>query len=160
MNEMKRVKVIGLGSDFRRDDAVGLCVVQRLREVFGARIDALEIRDPSQLLALWSRDDEIILVDAAKSGAEPGKIWRLEIYKEREVPKPMFSTHTISLQKIIDIAEALDVLPRKLVIYAVEGESFERGHGLTENVEKAANKLVRIISEELKSFLDPPSYDA
>ena len=70
-----RLIVIGLGNAFRSDDGAGLAVAHTLGD--DPRVVAHE-GEPIDLLDAWEGADEVILVDAARSGAPPGTIHRLQ----------------------------------------------------------------------------------
>ena len=127
--------VIGVGSRWRGDDAAGLAVARRVggRELEG---------DPATLLDEWAGADEVVLVDAALSGAPPGTIRR---YDAASGPLPArslrSSTHAFGVSDAIELARALGRLPARLEVYAIEGASFTAGDGLSAAVERAVDEL-------------------
>ena len=67
--------ILGCGNPDRSDDAAGVLVARRLREL---GIPAEEFGgDAPALIDAWSGWADVIVVDAMKSGASPGtiKIW-------------------------------------------------------------------------------------
>ena len=132
--------VIGVGNAWRGDDAAGLAVARR----------AGGLEHEGECLALleaWGPDDEVAIVDAASSGAPPGTVHRLDPL-DRPLPPGMLSssTHAIGVPEAIELARALDRLPRALRVYGIEGESFETGTGLS----PAVTRAVRELSGELR----------
>ena len=139
------VLVIGVGNAYRRDDAAGLVAARRLCEA--ARADVL-LREASgegtALMAAWEEAEAVILIDAVRSGAPAGTIYRLDARAEA-VPQAWFrySTHAFSVAEAIALARALNRLPPRLIVFAVEGERFGAGVGLSPGVERAVDELVR-----------------
>ena len=69
--------VIGVGNDFRGDDAAGLLAARRLRACRGVR--AVEhTKDGLSLMEHWRPADHVFVVDALSSGHAPGTIFRFE----------------------------------------------------------------------------------
>jgi hydrogenase maturation protease len=134
--------VIGLGNAARSDDAAGLIAARRLRE---RGRDAREHEgDPVALIELWRDAGGVIVVDAVRSGAAPGRIHRLDA---TAAPLPVSlrtstSTHAVGLADAIELARALGRLPRRVVVYGIEGKRFAAGTGLTPAVAAAVDAVV------------------
>ncbi|MFP5364517.1 MAG: hydrogenase maturation protease, partial [Thermoleophilia bacterium] len=105
--------VLGIGNDWRGDDAAGLEVARRLRAA-GVRA-AGSAGDPSGLLDAWDGEREVILVDAVRSGAAPGTLHRLDA-RARPLPARLFrgSTHHLSVADAVELGRALGRLPERL----------------------------------------------
>jgi len=149
---ISRNLIIGIGNDFRGDDGVGIVIAARLRE---RNISAFEIveygGEGTGLVTLWKGADKVIVIDATFSGAEPGKIYRFDIDKD-VLPTNLFagySTHAIGLAEAIELSKTLDCLPRTLIIYGIEGKSYESGQGLTNEIAKSAELVISKILEEI-----------
>ena len=78
--------IIGLGNDYRSDDAVGRVVARKLRaeSLDGVRI-LEESGEGAALMDAWQGADFVILIDAVHSGAKPGTIYRIDAHAE-EIP--------------------------------------------------------------------------
>jgi hydrogenase maturation protease len=105
--ERPRVLLVGIGNELRGDDALGICVVRRLRRrAARAGIDVYEQQgDPVGLLDLWHAADGAVLVDAVRSGAPAGAIQRLDA-TARRLPASLrgsSSTHAIALDQAIEL---------------------------------------------------------
>jgi hydrogenase maturation protease len=145
------VLVIGVGNEMRGDDAVGLMVARRLRrKLAGEAVILEEDGDGAHLVESWKGFNETILVDAVRSGAQPGQIHRFEANKS-QLPMGMIqcSTHGFSIPQAIELASAMNQLPSKLIIYGIEGKCFDQGEGISPNVEHAARKLVNLLALEI-----------
>ena len=71
--------------------------------------------EPVGLIEEWTGADAVIVVDAVSSGAPPGTIHRLDPLAE-PIPAALSqgSTHAFGLAETIELARALDRLPRRL----------------------------------------------
>lgn len=129
--------VIGVGNELRGDDAVGLVVVQLLEDI-DATLRTCE-GEPVAMLDLWEGFDHVIVIDAMHSGAEPGTVRVIDARAEQLPPdlsRP--SSHLLGVAEAVELARTLDRLPPSLLIYAIEGEQYDAGTGLSKTVAHAA----------------------
>lgn len=148
--EKRLLSLIGIGNHFRCDDAAGLEVVRRLRLAHPPGVILNEQEgDPASLIEAWSTVEESLVVDAINSGSEPGRLHRFDV-TDAPLPTEIFnvSTHALGLPEAVELARELGRLPR-LVVYGIEGESFEAGEGLSDPVQKTVEKLVMDLYHEL-----------
>jgi len=144
--------IIGLGNEYRRDDAVGLVVARRLREAAPESVRVLEESgEGAALIESWQDADTVILIDAVHSGAKPGTIHRLDA-REQPIAKRFFrfSTHAFGVADAVELARALGRLPPRLIVYGIEGKSFEAGVGLSPEAEAAAQAVVERVLGEIQ----------
>jgi hydrogenase maturation protease len=133
--------VIGIGNEFRRDDAVGLIAARRLQE---RGVPAKEHEgDLAALMDLWKQADGLILIDAIRSGATPGTVHRLDVSVaplDREVFKS--STHALGLADAVELSRMLGTLPARVLVFGVEVGDLTAGVGLSPDVERALPGLL------------------
>jgi len=139
--ETKSPLVIGIGNRFRMDDGVGPWVAETLQQTgLDARVHA---GDGTGLLDLFEDYDDVILVDATRSGAEPGSLVALDAgLAPLHADMFHYSTHRFGLAEAVETARALGCLPERLWVYGIEGKDFGAGIGLTACVELTASVLV------------------
>ncbi|HKC88432.1 MAG TPA: hydrogenase maturation protease [Blastocatellia bacterium] len=145
--------IIGVGNEYRGDDAVGLIVARRLKERLADSAKVLEQSgDGAALMDAWRGADAVIIIDAVTSGAAAGAIHRFDA-NTRPIPNDAFrcSTHAFGVAEAIELSRALMRLPRSLVVYGIEGKNFGDGVGLSPEVEKAACEAVRQVFAETHS---------
>jgi hydrogenase maturation protease len=151
-----RILVIGVGNTYRGDDAVGLIVVERLKNRQALNNVTLleESGEGAALMEAWRGADAVILVDAVSSGSEPGTIHRLDV-SQQTIPANFFSysTHAFGLAEAIEVARALNALPPRLVVYGIEGKNFAPGMGLSPEVEPAASVAIGHIRREIEGWI-------
>ena len=131
--------IIGLGNELRGDDAAGLVAARRLRERgVAARTDT-----PDALLGSWDGGEDVVLIDAVRSGAGPGTIHRID---PRRMPLPAglgaASTHLVGLADVIELARQTSRLPAAIEIIGIEGRTFALGAGLSSEVDRAVERVV------------------
>ena len=130
------VVIIGLGNEFRHDDAVGLVAARRLH---GLEHEG----DIGDLIASWEGLESVILIDAVSSAAAPGTIHRLDV-SVSPVPRRLFqnSTHALCLADAIELSRVMGTLPGEVVIYGIEVRDTTAGIGLSPEVTKALEALI------------------
>jgi len=147
-----RTVIIGVGNPYSGDDAAGLVAARRLAEVASGQAMILtETNDPARLIEAWKGARRAIVIDAMHSNAEPGTIRRFDARAEK-IPRDLlrYSTHRFGVADAIELARALNELPR-VIIYGIEGRHFEAGAGLSIEVEKAVGRAVDLVLGELQT---------
>jgi hydrogenase maturation protease len=132
----RRPLLIGVGNAARGDDAAGLLAARALG---GIELEG----DPSALIDLVDGVDEVIVVDAVRSGAPAGTVHRFDV-SERPLPatvRSSASTHLVGLADAIELARALGRLPPRAIVYGIEGERFDTGAPVSAAVADAIARL-------------------
>ena len=149
---MPPILVIGIGNGYRSDDGVGLVIARELRARSLPHMQIIECSgDGTALMETWEAASTVILIDAASSAAAPGTIYRFDA-STQSIPMgfSFHSTHAFGVAEAIGLARALQQLPPCLIMYAVEGESFSAGVGLSPEVAEAAQKVVEQVTQEVQ----------
>lgn len=146
------IRVIGVGNAWRGDDAVGLLAARRLRECLKPPVQVLEAEgDGLALLDLMDGVDRVILIDAVKAGERPGTSMRLDVSTESRWGKYIpCSTHAVGIAEAIDLARALERLPKQVVLYGIEIESVESGAALSDAVRGGLNIVVDQVIKDVE----------
>ncbi len=139
MRQERTLLIIGIGNEYRSDDAAGLLVVRLLHETALPQARVIEHGgEGAALLEEWTGADALIMVDAVASGAAPGTIHRFDA---RTHPLPAclrsHSTHAFSVAEAVELARSLGRLPARVIVYGIEGHDFAAGVGLSPEVEAA-----------------------
>jgi hydrogenase maturation protease len=148
----KLILVIGIGNEFRSDDAAGLQVAKLLKAKKPANAIIKEANgEGAVLLEFWKGFDKVIIIDATRSGAAFGTIHHFDI-TGKPLPRNIFhscSSHAFGIIEAIEMGKVLNQLPKNLIIYGIEGKSFAMGKGISNEVQQAVETLAEQISEEL-----------
>jgi hydrogenase maturation protease len=147
------VVIIGVGNDYRTDDAAGLLAARRLAALGLPGVHVVDsVGDGTDLINAWENMDKAIVIDSVRSESAPGKVYRFDgLTAEIDLENlSACSTHAFSIPETIALARTLDRLPQSLVIYGVEADSFAPGEGLTEAVAEGVDKIVQMIRAEIE----------
>ena len=132
--------VLGLGNRLRGDDGAGAEVAARVRSV-----PSQQVNDPGTLLDIWSRSDDVIVVDAVYSGAPVGTIHRLSVEQSALPVTSATSSHAFGLAEVVELARVLGKLPSSVRVYGIEIDSLTPGEPLSPRVEAAVQEVVKEI---------------
>jgi len=150
-SQIPRLLVIGIGNAYRGDDAAGLAAARRIRDRTPKYCSVLEhTGDGASLIELWTGAERAIVIDAMRSGDEPGTVTRFDATL-RPLPAAIFrnSTHMFSLPEAIELSRALQQLPGQLIVYGVEAQDFEAGANLSPAIDFALGTVVQRVLQEL-----------
>jgi hydrogenase maturation protease len=154
---MKSPKVICCGNPWCGDDAAGIEVGALLRSM-GIEAEVIE-RDAFTLLELWKGADEVLLIDAVVSGAEPGAVRICELTRgDAWIPPQSCSTHRLGVAEAIAIGRNLGRLPRQIVLYGIEAGFAQPmvckgAQGLSPAVARAVEQVAREIAARVRERL-------
>lgn len=143
--------VIGVGNDFRGDDAAGLRAVRELGPRLGNRARVVESGGGvAELLDLWEGRDQVFLIDAVRSGRPEGT-WHRMIVDEHPLPASLAgtSTHGLSVASAVELGRLMGRMPRTLVMYGIEARRFEPGTVVSPPVLEAIHQVTLALAEEI-----------
>lgn len=139
------VLVIGCGNLLRGDDAAGPELVRRLRERgLPAGVRCIDAGTGGIDAVLQMRGaGEVVLVDACRSGAEPGTVHEAPATAVARTPRAGIDVHSVRWDHALALAGGLfgDDIPRRITACLVEAASFEPGEPLSPAVDRAIDGL-------------------
>ncbi len=154
-----KILVLALGNSLRGDDGVGSAVLERLKEtaVFPSHITLIDGGTPGLETALILQGyDSVIVIDAANIGAKPGT-WRrfpLTDVSLAQQANMNGTLHDAGFAEALALAEALNILPPEIILYAIQPESVDWEIGLSDAVQQAIPAICQQIQAELARVED------
>jgi hydrogenase maturation protease len=142
--------IIGCGNTDRSDDGAGILVARRLRAL---GLNAVEHSgDGLALIELWHGFDDVVVVDAMVSGAEPGSVTTWDPVSEPICSENWrSSSHSFGPAEAIELARVIGRLPERIRIYGIEGAKFEPGVAPSTEVMEAVDCVGRKIAGEISA---------
>ncbi|MCK5572810.1 MAG: hydrogenase maturation protease, partial [Bacteroidetes bacterium] len=103
----------------------------------------------TSLMNAWQNRSAVFLVDAIRSGKPAGTVHRIDV-TETELPRALIlrSSHAFGVPEAIETARTLGQLPSRVIIFGIEGATFEQGLGLSDSVLKSVPDLIVMIEAE------------
>jgi hydrogenase 3 maturation protease len=142
----ERVVVAGIGNPIRKDDFVGVKVVQDLQGKVPENVHLIECETvPESFMQeiVDLKPSHVLLIDAAVLGLKPGET-RL-VFPEQVTNFPAITTHMLPLRIFCEYITKMT--ETKIALLLVEPENTEFGEDLTPEVQKAAEKITKILLE-------------
>jgi len=146
--------LIGIGNEFRSDDALGILVARELRRRSNGSLRVLEQGgEGTTLLESFQGASTVLLIDAVASCDLPGTPLRLDLSREC-VPSSLTcaSSHAFGVAEAVELARTLGRLPRTVILYGIVGASFEAGIGLSDAVVRGIQELLQLIEDDLHTL--------
>ena len=151
------MQIIACGNPQCGDDGAGWLVVDRLRELgieaFGVRTNTC-LGEAAGLLNALPGDEDVILLDAAVTGAPVGSVHRWEGVPPA-ASKRSASTHGLGVAEALRLALALGRMPKSLLVYGIEGKQFAPGSLPSPKVQEAAEDLAQQIRGTIQTGWTP-----
>jgi hydrogenase maturation protease len=150
------LRIISCGNLGRGDDAAGLLVARRLREIgVEPEVEIIEESgDSFSLMDCWVGFEHMILVDATAPSGTPGQIrvWNADA---NPWPEDVFrcSTHAFGVREAVELARAMNRLPQSLLIYGIEGKQFSFGAPISPEVERSVESVAQQLLELARTIV-------
>ena len=148
----KRVVVAGIGNPIRKDDFVGVKIVQDLEGKVSEKVHLLECETvPESFLEpiIEFNPTHVLLIDAAFVGLKPGAARLID--PERIADFPAVTTHMLPLRVFCEYLTKMT--GAKIALLLIEPKNTEFGEGLTAEVQAAAEKIVNILQKTFSEIV-------
>ena len=147
LSSASRVVVAGVGNPMRRDDSVGLKIVEHLtgRVSKSVRLIQCETVPESFLEPITEfKPSHILIIDAAIIRGNAGSATLVEVTSN--IP-PAVSTHALPLQLFCEYLRS--TIEADIRLLAIQPGNTDFGEGLTPPVEEAARKTAELLAQVL-----------
>jgi len=154
----KKIAVIGLGNSLRRDDGIGVIILECLFNSYkDQRIDYLNFGIASFDLMHRLQDyDAALLIDGIDAGLLIGelKIFDLEEIssKREDEQKMMVSSHELNLKDIFRLSRKLE-LKTKIYVAGIQVQDVSFGESLSDQLKEKIGVIVEGINRFIQERL-------
>jgi len=142
----KNVLVLGIGNISRRDDGIGVQVVNTIIESGMDIPDNVEIVDGGMagydLLSLMLGRDRIIIVDALKTDDVPGSIYRIPA-KHFKKKNPGYPFQDFCIEDLLFMLRLAGSEPEVEIIGIVPEDIDSVGLGCSESLKRSMSKIIK-----------------
>lgn len=142
----EKVVIAGIGNPIRTDDFVGVKIVQDLNGQVSERVYLIECETvPESFLEpiIGFKPTHVLLIDAAFLGLKPGAARLID--PEQIAAFPAVTTHMLPLRIFCEYITKMT--EAKIALLLIEPKNTEFGEGLTPEVQKAAEKITKVMLE-------------
>ena len=154
----KRIAIIGLGNSLRRDDGIGVIILESLlNNCKHQAIDYFNFGIASFDLMHRLQDyDVALLIDGIAAGLLAGelKIFDLEeaAFSKEDSPKTMVSSHELNLKDIFRLTRDLKI-KTKIFVAGIQVQDVSFGESLSEPLKKNLGQITRQIDKFIQERL-------
>jgi hydrogenase maturation protease len=154
----KKLGVIGLGNPLRRDDGIGILLLQYLQQNKKELSQTIDFFDGGtsgmNLLHLIEDYDTIFLLDAVDFKGKPGEMKKFTIDEIKNQKLSLsLSTHEPDLLSVIMFLKGLEKIPKKLLIFGVQPKDMSYGMELSDELQDVLPELQEQILKEIQSLI-------
>jgi len=150
-SDAERVAVVGVGSEFRGDDFVGVKVVRELSsKLESKRVLLIESKNAleDQIDKIVNfRPTHILIVDAGMLGLKPGQ--SMLINAERLTVAPALSTHNLPLRVFCELMK--EITGAEVAVLVIQPKDANLWSSLTPELEEASKRVSEVLLEVLNS---------
>ncbi|NJM07295.1 hydrogenase maturation protease [Candidatus Gracilibacteria bacterium] len=145
---MENTVIIGCGNLLRGDDGVGPILIRRLWELgVPAGVVLVDGGTAGMDVAFKMRGAaRVIIIDAARSGSEPGTLYQVPGAELATLPPPSgMNLHAFRWDHSLAFARWLlkDDYPQDITVYLIEGADFSPGAALSPSVATSMERLAQ-----------------
>jgi hydrogenase maturation protease len=106
--------------------------------------------EPTRLMEAWTGAALAVVVDAVRAEpAQPGRVHRFVVDRPRAGSVRTGSSHGLGLDDAVSLAVALDRMPGRLIVHAIEASDLAQGTGLTPAVAAAVGPVASAILDDI-----------
>ena len=148
--DAKRVAIIGIGDELRRDDYVGVEIVRKLKGNVPEHVLLIESETvPESYLDAIAEfhPTHTLLIDAGLVELEPGQVKLFDGCTALGSAAAV-STHTLPLRVFCEYLET--IIGAKVLLIIIQPETTDFGEGLTETVRQAAEGLAQTLADVIQ----------
>jgi len=154
-SEHRRTVVIGLGNPLMGDDGLGIAALERLRAGWHVP-DDVDLVDGGtwgmNLLPEIESAGRVLLIDAIKTGAQPGTEVVIPRARLPRYLATKISPHEVDLRDVLALAELRGTLPEQTVAVGLEPASVELSSELSAGLQARLDVLVAAVVGQLAAW--------
>lgn len=147
-----RIAVIGIGNILRRDDGIGIKILESLLKFYKKDgVDYFNFGTASfDLMHRMQSYDEVILIDAINAALASGEVRFFELKDIKyNIKESAISTHELNLTGIFELSRKFK-LKTKIYVAGIQAEDISWAEGLSESLKAKKKDIVKQVS----AFID------
>ncbi len=151
--------IIGCGNTNRCDDGVGVYVARQLAETLSIRPnDAVRVLDGGtggmEVMFQARGSGELVIVDACRSGSEPGAVFKVPGDEFQSSYEPVFTLHDFRWEHALAAGRKIfrDTFPQHVTVYLIEAQRLDFGLELSDVVKRAAAGVITDLAAKIDRY--------
>jgi len=154
---MKKIGVIGIGNPLRKDDGIGINLLEKLidrKKDFSENIDFIDGGTGGMnIIHDFSDYETIVIVDAVNFNEKPGffKWFNSEDVNSEKISFD-FTTHENDFLKVIKLSKNISKKTKTFFIFGIQPEDTSIGDELSEILRQKFNLILDNLIEKIKTI--------
>jgi hydrogenase maturation protease len=148
------IRVISIGNILRGDDGIGPVILEELHRIdFPTSVDLYDTgSDAFTVLDHLVFSDNLIIIDCAKMGKQPGKVLKFNLnHSNMHVVENSVSLHGIGFGEIYMMAKRLGQVADCTVI-GIEPKHIAFNSTISHEVQECIPLVIQMVIEEIKTY--------
>ena len=144
LEKSEKIVIAGIGNPIRKDDAIGVKIIQELRNKVPSRVILYECETiPESFIQpiVEVNPSHVLLIDAAYMKTKPGK-FRL-VNPEKILNYSPITSHTLPLRIFCELLKKLT--KSKIGLLLIEPKDTEFGEEISLEVQEASKKIINFL---------------
>lgn len=145
LKDARRLVILGIGSPIRRDDSIGLALVNQLKGNVPRSVRLISCETVPESFTREVRQfrpTHVIMIDAALLKLLPGEARLVPLEKIKGLA---ISTHTLPLNIFAEYVK--QTTKAKIILLAIQPKDTSFGTGLTSELEKTSKSLADLLQK-------------
>jgi hydrogenase maturation protease len=154
----KKLAVIGIGNTLRRDDGIGIIILESLLKFYKRKdIDYFNFGSASfDLLYYIKTYDIVLLIDGIRAGLNVGKVKISKLQDiEYTLDNLITSTHEFNLKDIFELSKKLGI-ETKIYVAGIQVSDTSLGEGLSDALRNKKEDIIKKVSAFIDETLCSP----
>ena len=147
----QKVVLAGIGNPIRRDDFVGVKIIENLKEKVSERIFLIECETVPESFIQQIVDfgpTHVLLIDAAILELRPGECKLID--SEELTSSSAFSTHMLPLKIFCECISQMT--KAKIALLLIQPKDMDFGEGMSPKLQASARNISRILIDSLRDL--------
>ncbi|MDP2043594.1 MAG: hydrogenase maturation protease [Candidatus Omnitrophota bacterium] len=152
-----KIAVIGLGNSLRRDDGIGIIILESLLNNYKREgIDYLNFGSASfDLMHRLQNYDKALLIDGINAGLPLGELKIFDLGQASFTEKDnLISSHELNLKDIFKLTRNLEI-KAKIYVAGIQVQDVNFGESLSATLEEKLPELTQQIDQFIGTVLNP-----
>jgi hydrogenase maturation protease len=146
------VMVLGIGCILYSDEGFGVRVVEKMEQQYAFSDNVLLVDGGVlgiNLLGVISKPEHLVVVDAIRNNGNPGDLYRLEGEAIPNRIRAKNSLHQVDFLEALTLCQALDKVPKTVIIGVEPLDIDTQGLELTAPVQARVDPVIEMVLAEL-----------
>ena len=154
MEKFKRVTVVGAGNLLLKDEGIGVHVAHALQELnLPHGVEIIDGGTSPDFPYDLKEVDKLIIIDAVKTGGQPGTIYRFHPHDMDIESEGLISLHELGLEQSLRMMRLMGNEPKETVIIGIEPKEINWGTELSAELQQKIPEIINAVLKEISPQL-------